>query len=282
MKKLGISASTNGKLLNREGVDSLQQQFFSSSTATHRYQIPVPVLGIGGSGDDQVEALRPETRSDWSLIKNVTGNSLFYRSPRLFYLGITNHFGEYGCLRKQAILDEVLPKLRYRTIGHAEEMYRIRSNLTKEQQFDEGQFDSPPFRRRGFGRFDHGKLPVLYASPSLTVCIHECRVTLADDIFVATLRPKRVLNFIDLSGNYDEPDNADPFDSVEWFLNASCRRHGQMSIAIVGGSQTPFGRQRHATASFTTAISEMLPAQIHIPASTTPFLEGPLRTEWCG
>jgi hypothetical protein len=101
--------ATNGKLLNREGVDSLQQQFFSSSTATHRYQIPVPVLGIGGSGDDQVEALRPETRSDWSLIKNVTGNSLFYRSPRLFYLGITNHFGKYGCLRKQAILDECCP-----------------------------------------------------------------------------------------------------------------------------------------------------------------------------
>jgi RES domain len=60
---------------------------------------------------------------------------------------------------------------------------------------------------------------VLYASPSLTVCIHECRITLADDVFVATLRPKRDLNFIDLSGNYDEPDDADPFDSVEWFLN---------------------------------------------------------------
>jgi hypothetical protein len=42
---------------------------------------------------------------------------------------------------------------------------------------------------------------------------------LADDVFVATLRPKRDLNFIDLSGNYDEPDDADPFDSVEWFLN---------------------------------------------------------------
>jgi hypothetical protein len=148
--------STNGKLLNRDGLESLQERFFSWSTATHRYQIPVPVLGIGGGGDDQVEALRPETWSDWGLIKHVTGNNLFYRSPRLFYLGITNHFGEYGCLRKQTILDEVLPKLRYITVGHAQEMYRIRSNLTKQQQFEEGQFDSPPLCRRGFGRFDHG------------------------------------------------------------------------------------------------------------------------------
>ncbi len=208
-----------GMLLDKEGVEALQLQFFSWSTATHRYQIPVPVLGIGGGGDDQVQALRPETSSDWNLIKKITGNNLFYRSPRLFYLGITNHYGEYGCLRKQGILDEVLPKLRYRRIGRADEMYRIRSNLTEQQQFNEGQFDSPPVRRRGFGRFDHGKLPVLYASPSLTVCIHECRVTLADDVFVATLEPKRDLNLIDLSGNYDEPDNADPFDSVEWFLN---------------------------------------------------------------
>ena len=188
------------------------------STATHRYQVQVPVIGIGGGDVDHVQKLRPEACSDWSVIKKITENNLFYRSPRLFYLGITNHFGEYGCLRRKNIIDEVLPKLRYRSVSCTEDMYRIRLNLTEPQRFEEGQFDSPPSRRRGFGRFNHYKLPALYASPNLTVCIHECRATLADDILVATLRSNCNLRLIDLSGNYDEREDIDPFDSVDWLL----------------------------------------------------------------
>lgn len=204
--------------LDRAVIEELRDQFFSRSTATHRYQMDVAVLGIGGDHEDYVKRLRLETKTDWRTIKKIVGGSLFYRSPRLFYLGVTNHFGLYGSLRKETILKEVIPKLRFKTLNKKTELFRIRVNLDAKQQFDKYQFDSPPAKRRHFSRFENSKLPVLYASPSMKVCIHECRVTLADDVFIATLRPTTKLRLIDLSGNYDEPEDIDPFDSVEWFL----------------------------------------------------------------
>ena len=41
--------------------------------------------------------------------------------------------------------------------------------------------------------------PVLYGSPDLQVCIHECRVTEEDDLYVATLAPTVPLRLINLA-----------------------------------------------------------------------------------
>jgi hypothetical protein len=183
--------------------------------------------------------LRPEAQADWNLIQSKISGRLFYRSPRLFFLGITNHFGWYQSLPKDVVRNDIVPKLRFTEIDPVAEFYRIRVNLTDANKFDEGQYDAPPKpRRRGSGRFDNPKLSLLYGSPNLQVCIHECRVTLADDIFVATLAPTRTLRLIDLSGNYDQPEAISPFDDLFWFfrglMNAShphvyryCRRIAQ-------------------------------------------------------
>jgi hypothetical protein len=214
-----LCGSKAGHALDRESLDNLANQFFSYSTASHSYQMDVAVLGIGGGRDDTVEKMRPETWRDWLRIKEVIDGSLFYRSPRLFYLGVTNHFGEYGSLQKEFVRREIVPKLREKKLSLSTEMHRIRLNLTEAERFDERQFDAPPDgRRRGFTRFDHPKLPILYASPNLQVCIHECRVTLADEIFMATLSPTRALRLIDLTGNFEQPADIDPFDDLEWFF----------------------------------------------------------------
>jgi RES domain len=42
-------------------------------------------------------------------------------------------------------------------------------------------------RLAGNGRLDSPGFPVMYASPDLEVCVHECRVTREDDLYVATL-----------------------------------------------------------------------------------------------
>jgi hypothetical protein len=233
--------SNDGYALNRDQLHELQTQFFSRATAPNQFRQDVAVLGV--VEDDPAEydiglELRPETRTDWELIRHAIGGRLWFRSPRLFYLGITNHYG-YGGLPKDVVRDQIVPKLRFAEIDTLTTIYRIRVNLTDQNKFDEGQFDAPPNpKRRGFGRFDNGKLPLFYGSPNLQVCIHECRVTLADDIFVASLTPTKKLSLIDLTGNYDQPDDIDPFDDLHWFfrglMNASrpnvyryCRRIAQ-------------------------------------------------------
>ena len=234
--------SSSGYTLDNDCLHELQIQFFSRATAPNQYRQDVAVLGVVEDAPDEYDiglALRPETQSDWALIREAIGGRLWFRSPRLFYLGITNHFGPYQSLPKDVVRDQIVPKLRFTELNTLTTIYRIRLNLNDHNKFDEGQFDSPPNpRRRGFGRFDNGKLPLFYGSPNLQVCIHECRVTLVDDIFVASLKPKKKLSLIDLTGNYDQPDDIDPFDDLEWFfrglMNAShpnvyryCRRIAQ-------------------------------------------------------
>jgi len=163
------------------------------------------VLGVAEDAQDEYDIgleLRPDTQSDWALIRQAIGGRLWFRSPRLFYLGITNHYGLHGSLPKDVVRDQIVPKLRFTEIDKTTTIYRIRLNLTDHNKFDEGQFDAPPKpRRRGFGRFDNRNLPLFYGSPNLQVCIHECRVTLVDDIFVASLIPTKKLSLIDLTGN---------------------------------------------------------------------------------
>jgi hypothetical protein len=212
----------DGYALDNKALHELQRQFFSRATAPNQFRNDIAVLGL--VEDDPPYAdfglkLRPEAQADWSLIQSKISGRLFYRSPRLFYLGITNHFGLYQSLPKDVVCNDIVPKLRFSAIDPNAVFYRVRLNLTDENKFDDEQYDAPPKpRRRAFGRFDNPKLSLLYGSPNLQVCIHECRVTLADDIFVATLRPTRSLRLIDLSGNYDQPEGISPFDDLSWFF----------------------------------------------------------------
>jgi hypothetical protein len=234
--------SSDGYALDSECLHELQTQFFSRATAPNQYRQDVAVLGVVEDDPDEEDiglVLRRETQADWALIRGAIGGRLWYRSPRLFYLGITNHFGMFQSLSKEVVRDQVVSKLRFTEIDTSTTIYRIRTNLDDNDKFDEGQYDTPPKpKRRGFLRFDNKNLPVFYGSPNLQVCIHECRVTLVDNIFVASLVPKKKLTLIDLTGNYDQPDDIDPFNDLEWFfrglMNASqphvyryCRRIAQ-------------------------------------------------------
>ncbi len=234
--------ASDGYALDSDALHELQQQFFSRATAPNQYRDDIAVLGVVEDDSDEWDiglVLRPETRADWALIQDAIGGRLWYRSPRLFYLGITNHFGMQQSLPKAVVRDQIVSKLSLTKIDPSTTIYRIRLNLDDKRKFDEAQFDAPPKpRHRGFGRFDNGKLPLLYGSPNLQVCIHECRATLVDEILVATLAPTKTLQMIDLTGKYDQPENIDPFDDLQWFfrglMNAShphiyryCRRIAQ-------------------------------------------------------
>ena len=91
-------------------------------------------------------------------------------------------------------------------------LYRLRRNPRRPEEFNE--YDSPPIDLTGSGRLNSRGFPVLYCSQDLQVCIHECRVTAEDELFVATLAPTRKLNVLDLAELLWE-ENATEFDSLD-------------------------------------------------------------------
>jgi hypothetical protein len=77
---------------------------------------------------------------------------------------------------------------------------------------DPAEYDSAP--TPGSGRLDSKGLPVMYGSPDLQVCVHECRVTGEDELYVATLVPARELKLLDLTELLWQ-EHVTEFDSLE-------------------------------------------------------------------
>lgn len=59
----------------------------------------------------------------------------------------------------------------------------------------------------------------MYASRDLDTCLHECRVSVEDDLFVATLRPRRTLKLLDVSRLLHEPREVSEFESLDLAVN---------------------------------------------------------------
>ena len=71
--------------------------------------------------------------------------------------------------------------------------YRVRKHPRVPS--DASECDSPP-PSQSDGRLDADTGSVMYGSTDVDTCLHECRVSAEDDLFVATLRPKRQLKLL--------------------------------------------------------------------------------------
>jgi RES domain len=95
----------------------------------------------------------------------------------------------------------------------SERFYRIRINPRAPSS--PAEFDSPPPEFCGVGRLDSQDFPVLYGSQDIQVCLHECRTTVDDRPFVATLQPTRDLKLLDLTHILREGSSASEFESLD-------------------------------------------------------------------
>ncbi|MYK95130.1 RES family NAD+ phosphorylase [Candidatus Poribacteria bacterium] len=98
---------------------------------------------------------------------------------------------------RSAIISRIMDEYPVTQLGRGPTLYRLRSDALDPA--DLGEYDSPPRDKLGSNRLDSTDLPVLYASPYLETCVHECRVSAEDDVFFATLAPTRELKLLDLS-----------------------------------------------------------------------------------
>jgi len=113
---------------------------------------------------------------------------------------------------RASVIDRILTEYPTTLLRVAESFYRIRKDPKKPEDF--GEYDSPPLAFAGRGRLDSPNFPVMYGSQDLPVCVHECRVTAEDELYVATLSLTRDLKLLDLSALLREED-ATEFESLD-------------------------------------------------------------------
>ena len=156
---------------------------------------------------------------DIKLFEQILGIGFFDYGPRFWMIGegIVPLDELQDKQKRNNIIKRILYEYPEKTLEYPIVLYRIRKSPCNPS--DQSQFDSPPDPRLGKGRFDSKNFPVLYVSPDLQVCIHELRVTVEDDLWVASLyvRPNLELRLLDLSVVLKEEGSAgiSEFESLD-------------------------------------------------------------------
>ncbi len=155
-------------------------------------------------------------RKDVAILSKRFGIQCFYFGPPLWMFG--KPYDEDGKQRwKLSDFNYLLESFFVREINASDILFRVRLNV--HSKLDHLQYCSPPdeFRKK-FGRFDSKDLPIQYCAFDVETCLHESRVTVADEVFLAWLAPTQPLQLLDLTECTASPES--PFEDPQIWLRA--------------------------------------------------------------
>jgi hypothetical protein len=207
--------STSGAKLDKWLLRELAVRYFVRGTLVRVDFGAAPVIQCNDRRPGGEIELPSPLQEDANLIEKSAGIGLFLYGPRDWMLGsVEPLIALQDPARREAVIERIMSEYPSRLISKEEVFYRLRRNPRRPS--DHGEYDAPPDATRTEGyRLDSPENPVLYASQDLDLCIHECRVTVEDDLFVATLRPTRTFKVLDLSEKLNEAGDITEFESLD-------------------------------------------------------------------
>lgn len=202
---------SKGKKLNENSLSQLIHFFFVKGTLNKLDYGAAPIIQYNDLRDCEVEFFN-DLKNDVDMISKYTKLGLFFYGPRLWMIGEIEPLKELVQKEtRETIFKRIIKEYPTKYISEEDSFYRIRVN--PEYPNENEQFDSPPSEFLCNGRFDSTELPILYGSQDIEVCIHECRVSVEDNLYMATLRPTKKLKILDLSEVINDIENE--FESLD-------------------------------------------------------------------
>jgi len=204
-EKIGIVESSGcpncgsvaGRKLDEQLVEILAHRFFVWGTI-HRVTFgaaPVVVFNRQRSSEITPSSL---LQNDVRLLEKAIGVGFFRYGPRLWMVGEVEPLLQLqDPTTRASVIARILSEFPTKPWPAGHTLYRLRKGPKNPD--DPREYESPPAGRAGTGRLDAPNLPMLYGSPDLQLCIHECRVTAEDELYVATLSSTRELRVVDLT-----------------------------------------------------------------------------------
>lgn len=209
--------SPDGKKLTKEHVLGIAHRFFVLGT-TIRYEYgaaPRVQFNEQHYGKSDISP-SPWLENDVKLIADAGKIGFFHYGPRFWM------FGEVEPLKalqepatRPQVIERVLKEYPEQTLAKNELFYRVRVN--PQHPADPAEYDSPPLHVTGKGRLDSAGFSVMYGSQDIDICIHECRTTAEDDMYVVTLQPTRDLRLLDLTAVLKE--DVTEFESLDMAIH---------------------------------------------------------------
>jgi RES domain len=216
MSKCPNCGSQDGMKLSRKSLAVLTRQFFVWGTIRRLNYGGYPTVQFNKHQPTSID-VAPWLEPDLRLIERTLQVGFFHYGRRLWMSGEVEPL---KALQKNSSRSEVISRIlnEYpgRILDTDECFYRLRQAPDHPGDFE--QYDPPPAEKLGKGRFDTAELPILYGSQDLEVCLHECRVAAADELYIATLVPLRRLRLLNLAEALWE-ENVTEFESLDMALH---------------------------------------------------------------
>jgi len=207
----------NGRKLNKELIMELAYRFFVRGTLHRTYFGGSPMIQFNEQQYKSSSIDVPKwLEDDIKLIEDTIKVGFFDYGPKMWMVGKVEPLKNLeNKSERYKIITQILKEYPIKIFTNKEIIYRLRKEPKNPSNFDE--FDSPPLGNEnlGKGRFDSTNFPVMYASQDLEICVHECRVTVEDELFLATLYPTRDLKLLDLEELIDEDEGVTEFESLD-------------------------------------------------------------------
>lgn len=220
--------SAVGPLIDRAGLEEAIHAFFVAGSYLAETMAPVYQVNDCNPYPARFDATLDD---DAKLASSLTAKVIFDYGPQLWRVGeveLKHAFDDGGETREAAARDFVAYAPRVELVAGTR-LFRIRKNPKTDETITTAvAFDPPPQDvKRTPGRWDDGHSPVLYASDDIELCLHECRVLVADEVVVASLSTARPLTLVDLTAKFPLAGMT-PFEDPNIFARfLSLSRHEQ-------------------------------------------------------
>ena len=189
--------STTGSKLTSEILSKLAYRFFVWGSWCRADFGGAPLIQFNDRRNTDV-VFQTKVETDVQIFERILGIGFFLYGPRLWMVGENEPLKTLQDPKSAGtIIERILSEYPTFEIRPEHTFYRIRKFPSLPT--DPCEYDSPPVGHAVSGRFNSENFPVMYGSPDLQVCIHECRVTEEDDLYVATLVPTTPLRLINLA-----------------------------------------------------------------------------------
>lgn len=202
----------SGRKLTKKSAATLAHRFFVWGTLHKCEYGAAPLVQFNEQRQTSIKTA-PWFQKDIELISKTLTIGFFYYGPRLWMVGEVEPLNALQeDQSRQAIIQRILDEYPSVILDENQLFYRIRKDPNMPS--DKAEYDTPPSAFIGNGRLDSADLPVMYGSQDLEVCVHECRVTAEDELYVATLSPTRSFKLLDLSYLLSE-EHVTEFESLD-------------------------------------------------------------------
>lgn len=189
----------DGKKLTKDAILQLASRFFVRGTTLRTEYGAAPAVQFNEFhyGESDISPSQ-WLKDDVKLIEESAKIGFFHYGPRLWMVGEVEPLKELqNPATRSRIINRIVNEYPTVTLPVNTEFYRVR--IAPLHPSNHQEYDSPPVAFAGKGRLDSPGFPLMYGSQDLDICIHECRATAEDDIYVATLKLERDIRLLDLT-----------------------------------------------------------------------------------